>query len=500
MASASSSSSFLPPPPFPRSSVFTPIPEHDEEEEEEEEEQPQEAVPVEQPSTAAVTDSTSSVHNPAQHHAATASSAAIALPMATTRRPSRSRGHDDSEGVSVSCNNCRPTSRDKLISVVPLDTASGRQHPTAFSSSSPGQGGLLRSLFFSLTGRSPAVSSAAAASSAIREDQWRFLAAELSRKLIHTTRKRDEAVLEASRLKQSLAELDDKIDRLESHCCDLRAALQSGPAPGPSSGTFPAESFHLAVADARAAVRHLARSLIAQLRLSPPGSLSSDRVAALIQSYDPRAAVQWQRNPGGLVFYMEALLNRVLYDGFEKDEEEEARQIDPAVRCAASRAGYEAVRGLGWEEVLSNGTRHYSEGLSRFCDRKMSEVVVMVGLARAWPEGLLQAFFGAAKGAWVVRLMARSVHPAVPALRAGRGARFDGRFMEDVASDRARRQTTACVRAMVAPGFHVYNNNGGGGVVKCTVLCAYNSECGNNGRSDTTMVTRDLRSCSVGKK
>ncbi|KAJ8468003.1 hypothetical protein OPV22_030555 [Ensete ventricosum] len=491
------SSSFPPPPlpPFPRSSVFTPIPEHDKEEEEEEEE-PQEAVPVEQPPTAAVTDSTSYVHSPAQHHASTA---AITLPFATTRRPSRSRGQDNSEDVSVSCNLCRPTSRDKLISVVPLDTASGRQHPTAFSSSSPGQGGLLRSLFFALTRRSPAVSSAAAASSAIHEDQWRLLAAELSRKLIHTTRKRDEAVLEASRLKHSLAELDDKIDRLESHCRDLRAALQSGPASGPSSGTFPAESFHLVVADARAAVRHLARSLIAQLRLSPPGSLSSDRVAALIQLYDPRAEVQWRRNPGGLVFYMEAVLNRVLYDGFEKDEEEEARQIDPAVRCAASRAGYEAVRRLGWEEVLSKGTRHYSEGLSRFCDRKMSEVVGMVGLARAWPEGLLQAFFGAAKGAWVVRLMARSIHPAVPALRAGRGARFDGRFMEDVASDRARRHTTASVRAMVSLGFHVYTN-GGGGVVKCTVLCAYNNECGHSGGCDTRMATRDLRSSSVGKK
>ncbi|CAL9109308.1 unnamed protein product [Musa textilis] len=361
---SSSSSSFppLPPPPFPRSSVFTPIPEHDKEEEEEEEEQRQEAVPVEQPSTAAATDGTSSVHNPAQHHPYTASSAAITLPMATTRRPSRSRGQDDSEDASVSCNMCRPTSRDKLISVVPLDTASGRQHPTAFSSSSPGQGGRLRSLFFSLTRRSPAVSSAAAASSVIREDQWRLLAAELSRKLIHTTRKRDEAVLEASRLKHSLAELDDKIDRLESHCRDLRAALESDPAPGLSSGTFPAESFHLAVADARAAVRHLARSLIAQLRLSPPGSLPSDRVAALIQSYDPRAAVQWRRNPGGLVFYMEALLNRVLHDGFEKDEEEEARQIDPAVRCAASRAGYEAVRGWAGKRCSAMGRGTTAKG------------------------------------------------------------------------------------------------------------------------------------------
>ncbi|THU67054.1 hypothetical protein C4D60_Mb05t20610 [Musa balbisiana] len=468
--SCSSSFSLPSPPPLPpRSPVFAPIPEHEKEEEEEESQQ-QEVVPKERPSSASASGSPY-VHNPTPlHSSVTASSAATSAPTATPRRPSRCRGQEESEVVSVSCNKCRPTSRDKLITVVPLDNAAGQhQHPTV--SSSPGLRGL-RSLFLSLTRRSPAAASATPVSD-VHEDQWRLAAAELSRKLVHATRKRDEALLEASRLKYSLAELERKVERLESHCRDLGAALQPGPATGlpPSSAPFTAEAFHLAVADAHTAVRHLARSLISQVRLAGPGSRSSDRVATLIQPYDPRAAVQWRRNPSGLLFYMEALLNRVLYARFEEDDEEESALIDPAARCEASRTGYEAVRGLGWDEVLSKGTRHYSVGLSRFCDRKMSEVVAMVGRTRPWPEGLLQAFFGSAKGAWVVRLMARSVHPAIPTLRANRGARFDGRFMEDVAADRVKRLTPVGVRMMVAPGFHVYT----GGVVKCKVLCVYNS-------------------------
>ncbi|CAL9207757.1 unnamed protein product [Musa hybrid cultivar] len=418
------------------------------------------------------------VHKPTPLHPSIVGSSTVTTPPAlTTRRPSRTRGQDDGEAVYVSCDKCRPTSRDKLISVVPLDNAAGHKHSPA-GSSSPGPGGLLRSLFLSVTRRSPTaaagVPSTASAASAVREDQWRLVAAELSRKLLHATRKRDEALLEASRLEYSLTELERKIDRLESHCRDLRASIQPGPALGPSTAPFPTEAFHVAIADARAAVRQLARSLIAHVRLGPPGSRSSDRLTALIQHDDPWASVQWRRNPGGLLFHMEALLSQAFYAGFEEDDEEEARLIDPAARCEASRAGYEAVRGLGWDEVLCKGTRHYSEGLSRFCDRKMSEVVGVVGWDRAWPEGLLQAFFEAAKGAWVVRLMARSVQPALPVLRADQGARFDCRFMEDVAADRVRRLTPANVRMMVAPGFHVYNA-GGGGVVKCTVLCAYNS-------------------------
>uniref|UniRef100_A0A0A9FUF2 GIL1/IRKI C-terminal domain-containing protein n=1 Tax=Arundo donax TaxID=35708 RepID=A0A0A9FUF2_ARUDO len=105
----------------------------------------------------------------------------------------------------------------------------------------------------------------------------------------------------------------------------------------------------------------------------------------------------------------------------------------------------------------------------------MSEVVSSLGWARAraWPEPLLQAFFLAAKGVWGVRLLARSVHPPLPVLRAERGARYDPRFMEDAAAGRLGRLEPASVKMMVAPGFHVYL--AGAGVVKCRVVCFYSS-------------------------
>ncbi|XP_074556699.1 IRK-interacting protein [Curcuma longa] len=422
MASPASSSLRLP----PRSS-FTPIPEHDKEEDDEKEEQQVRATSKDPPRPE------SRIPTPLHGGAA--------------RRPPRPKtGHASDEAVAVSCNNCRPTSRDKLI--VPID-------PSATSSTSPG--GILRSLFFSLTRRSPATSAAE-----VRDDRWRLVAAELSRKILHVTRKRDEALLEASRLKYALAELERKVELIESNIHAI-----SHPPVRPVA--FSPRAFCLAVEEARTAVRHFARLLIAQIRLV---FRSVDRVAGLIQPLDPRASAEWRSNPACLLVYMEALLNRVFYSRLEEGNEEESGLIDPAARCESNRSGYEEVRGLSWEDVLSKGTRHHSEGLSRFCDRKMSEVVAMVGWTTpAWPEGLLQAFFGAAKGAWVVRLMARSVHPAVPALRAERGARFDGRFMEDVAESRVRRLTPARVREMVAPGFDLYMEKEG--VVKCRVVCVY---------------------------
>nr|XP_010918309.1 IRK-interacting protein [Elaeis guineensis] len=454
MASPSSSR----PPPPPRSPLFTPILEHEKEQEEE-------VLAARNKDTTAA--SQSYKHQPTPLHPSSSSSSKS---TASKKPSSRSNGAEVAvDDRSVSCTNCRPSTREK-ISVVPLDINGLKQH---ISSLSPSPARLLRSLFLSHARRSPHSSSSAGPSSssaAAATDEWRLATAELSRKLVHATQKRDEALLESSRLRHSLAELEHKLGRLESHCHDLQAALDRRSLPNPvqTASLFPVETFLRAVSDARSAVRHLSRSLSAQLR--------PDRIAALIQPHDARVAGQWRKAPGGPLFFMEALLNRVFYAGFEEGEPDEA--LDPAARCEANRKAYEAVRGLGWDEVLSKGTRFYSEGLSRFCDRKMSEVVGMLGWAKAWPESLLKAFFGAAKGAWVVRLLSRSVHPAVPVLRVDRGSRFDPRFMEDVAADRVTRLEAVSVRMMVAPGFHVYTSDFG--VVKCKVLCSYTNGCNGN--------------------
>ncbi|CAN6284937.1 unnamed protein product [Urochloa humidicola] len=337
--------------------------------------------------------------------------------------------------AAVSCSDCRFKQR-------------------ALAPASPGA--VIRSLFVSLTRRStprssPSPTSASGVGGASSDatgdvEQWRLAAADLSRRLAAATRTRDEALEETTRLKHSLSELERKLARLESRVLPAPAAT--------AAGAFPVDSFLRAVSTARAAVRSLARALSTHLR-SPA-------------------------SPGPS---LESFLNRAFHADFELDTDADVHTPDPAGRCEANLAAYHAVAVLTWEEVLLHGTKHYSEGLSRFCDAKMSEVVSSLGWARAraWPEPLLQAFFLAAKGVWGVRLLARSVHPPLPVVRAERGARFDARFMEDAAAGRAGKLEPASVKMMVAPGFHVYL--AGAGVVKCRVVCFYNSSSGSNGRT-----------------
>lgn len=352
----------------------------------------------------------------------------------TPRRGKSEGGGADSAAAyvaAVSCSDCRFKQR-------------------VLAPASPGA--VIRSLFGSLTRRStprssPSPSPTSTASEGDGGEQWRLAAADLSRRLAAATRTRDDAVEETARLKHSLAELELKLARLEARVL-----------PTPSAAAaFPVESFLRAVSTARATVRNLTRALSTHLR-------------------SPAAASPGAPN-------LESFLNRAFHADFELDTDGDAglHTADPAGRCAANLAAYHAVAALTWEEVLLHGTKHYSEGLSRFCDAKMSEVVSSQGWARArpWPEPLLQAFFLAAKAVWGVRLLARSVHPPLPVVRVDRGARFDSRFMEDAAAARAGRLEPASVKMMVAPGFHVYV--AGAGVVKCKVVCFYN----NNGGSRT---------------
>lgn len=109
----------------------------------------------------------------------------------------------------------------------------------------------------------------------------------------------------------------------------------------------------------------------------------------------------------------------------------------------------------------------------------------MLGWTRAWPEPVLQAFFGAAKGVWLVHLLAFAVHPSLPIFRVEKGANFDGNYMEDIAvrvGGEAGRLVPVTVLTMVAPGFYVHNS-----VVKCKVLCRY-SQQEKSSMSENTMI------------
>ncbi|MCL7039169.1 hypothetical protein MKW94_017436 [Papaver nudicaule] len=389
----------------------------------------------------------------------------------------------DPDDRSVSCNKCRPTSRDK-ISVIPYDL----NNKSSSSSANPSpNGGIFKSIISNLTKKSP---KSETSTTTIKEEEWKIAVAELSHKLIQATRKRDEALLEASRLKYSMNELEKKLNKLEIYCHELKTGLDvcnsntsTVTATAATNSAFlnrtimkkgdhhdkVIESFVNSVAESRSSVRVLSRSLTLQLRQM--GVKIYERISLLLQPYDVN--ISFTKNPRSLLFYLEALLNRAFYEDFEGTSFQKNGSdpiLNPIEKCEANYASFTALQGLSWDEVLTKGTRHFSEEFSRFCDRKMSEIVAMLGWNRAWPEPLLQAFFGAAKSIWLVHLLACSVHPSLPVFRVDKDARFDGLYMEDMGGDKARKLVPDMVRIMVAPGFYVYNN-----VVKCKVICRYSN-------------------------
>lgn len=367
------------------------------------------------------------------------------------------------EASGVSCNKCRPSNRERL-SVVPLE---GKASPN----------GIFKSVLASLAlKRSPR-------SSDSREEHWKMAVAELSNKLIQASRRRDEAVLEASKLKYSMADLEKKLNKLEIYCHSLKSELETcnftnqqhksmnyqQVKVGDPSKVI--EHFLVSVSETRTSVRFLGRALGLQLRQMGPKVY--ERIAMLLQPYDIKISMS-----RALVLYLEALLNRAFFEDFESAGFHKGGPspiLNPIDRCESNYAMFSRLQELTWEEVLSKGTRHFSEDFSKFCDRKMSDIVALLGWNRAWPEPLLQAFFVASKAVWLVHLLANSLHPGLPIFRVDKGVGFDPVYMEDMGGDKARKLVPAMVRIMVTPGFYVYDN-----VVKCKVLCRYYN---NNGVS-----------------
>ncbi|KAL8539671.1 hypothetical protein ACS0TY_001327 [Phlomoides rotata] len=380
--------------------------------------------------------------------------------------------NDDTSGVS--CNKCRPSNREKF-SVVPLENH-------RLSMASPN--GIFKSIIASLAlKKSPKSSESASSAAASREEHWKIVVAELSSKLIQASRKRDEAILESSKLKYSMAELEKKLNKLEIYCHGLKSGLEvcnnSSQKPnyqlvkvGDESRVI--EHFLVLVSETRSSIRFLSRALSLQLRQM--GGKVYDRISSLLQPYDIKISLS--RNPRGLLFYLEALLNRAFFEDFESVGFQKSAAnpiLNPIDRTESNFAMFSRLQGLTWEEVLNKGTRHFSEDFSKFCDRKMSEIVAMLGWNRAWPEPLLQSFFVASKAVWLVHLLANSVHPGLPIFRVDKGIGFDPVYMEDMGGDKAKKLVPTMVRIMVTPGFYVYDN-----VVKCKVLCRYYN-CYNGG-------------------
>lgn len=291
-----------------------------------------------------------------------------------SKKRQESSGGDD---VSVSCNNCRPHAREK-ISVVPLDN--GGHHHGLGRHSIPSPNGIFRSILSTLTKRSPrSIDAPSAAASSVREEQWKIALAELSHKLIQTTRKRDEAILEASRLKYSMAELEKKLNKLELYCHSLKSGLDecnNSPYrtlrnthhvnPIPTSNDKVIEPFLIAVSGARSSVRSLSRSLAMQLR--GMGAKLHERVSLLLQPHDVKAASPPSRSPRSLLLHLEALLNRAFFEDFESVGFQKSAAnaiLNPVDRCEANLTSFNVLCKLTWDEVLNKGTRHFSEDFSR---------------------------------------------------------------------------------------------------------------------------------------
>ncbi|CAL0312391.1 unnamed protein product [Lupinus luteus] len=392
------------------------------------------------------------------------------------KRSESDGGSVNGEDISVSCNKCRPHVRDKIF-VFPFDhNNNGQSNKHLSLLASPNA--IFRSIMSKLTRKSPMSTETVS-----REEQWKMAVSELSHKLVQATRKRDEAILEASRLMQSMAELEKKLNKLELYCHSLKSGLEECS----NSTTSPyhklknnfhqdtvIQNFLVLVSEARSSVRLLSRSITMQLRHM--GGKVFEKVCLLLQPYDIR--VSFSKNPRSLIFYLEALLSRTFFEDFESigfQKSACSHILNPLERCEANFTSFNNLHGLTWEDVLSKGTRHFSEDFSRFCDRKMSQIVAMLGWNRAWPEPLLQAFFGASKSVWMVHLLANSVHPSLPIFRVDKGVRFDEVYMEDMGGDKSSKLIPNMVKIMVAPGFYVH-----GSAVKCKVLCRYLS---NNSQS-----------------
>ncbi|KAH9617944.1 hypothetical protein KSS87_004565 [Heliosperma pusillum] len=494
MAPPPSSSSPSPHP--PRTHLFTPIQEGNESEETEAERQrlrESSATVTQTPESSSSTDATTSTTTTTTHQA---------TPIHEAGKKQSGKSRRPSESTTVSCNNCRPTTRGEKhsMTVVPVDAARNSNH--SISSTPSPTAGLFKSLISNLSRRSPKPSPSPPPPhppppplplSSDREDQWRAAVAELSHKLVQATRKRDEAIVESSKLKYSMAELEKKLNRLEVYCHTLKSGLQkchgSNLVDSPPCTTtmmvtnsvnnvvdkllcdgVVIKSFLVSVSEARSSIRFLSRALTPQLKLM--GSKVFDRICTLLRSYDIKLTSTYcSNNPRGLQFYLEALLSATFYEDFESvgfSKNSVNRVLNPIDRAELNFGAFKDLKDLAWEEVLNKGTKHFSEEFSRFCDRKMSDIVAMLGWSRAWPEQLLQAFFGASKTVWLLHLLANSVHPCLTIFRVEKGSRFDPVYMDDMGADKASKLIPTVVRIMVAPGFYVYDN-----VVKCKVVCRY---------------------------
>lgn len=316
----------------------------------------------------------------------------------------------------------------------------------------------------------------------------------LKRELMEAHESRDAALVEAAEMKKSLGELRQKLDYLEVYCEEMKKALRQGvqvktpsslpleklvkkgksSADGnaesliPVSGEVMVEGFLQMVSEARLSVKQFCKTLVAQIEETDHTLL--ENLNSLLQPYKLSLNSKYSK---AVLYHLEAVINQSLYQDFENcvfQKNGTPKLLDRQQECQARFQLFVALRNLSWNEVLRKGTKYYSDEFSKFCDQKMSGIIVALGWSRPWPEQLLQAFFVAAKCIWLLHLLAFSFNPALSILRVEENKAFEPHFMEDMFASKQRAQGASRVKIMVMPGFYVHDQ-----VLRCKVLCTYKS-------------------------
>eukprot|EP01018_Ginkgo_biloba_P032856 Gb_14487 [translate_table: standard] len=406
---------------------------------------------------------------------------------------------------TVSCNRCKPAALGRENpTVVPLTES---QDMIELPQKDRSGNGLFKSWLFSRakkktakTQTSPNNFDPAYISQSMEE--WGMALEALKQKLLEANENRDSAVTEVAELRSSMGELEKKLRQLELYCQDLKHALnqtvQDGNVavtersgvknyeeaitcryadeehvdrvgsrnPLPVSSEAMVEGFLQIVSEARVSVKQFCRTLVTQIQELDGGAM--ENLNSLLQPYNVSVTSRVSR---GVMYHLESLINQAIYQDFENcsfQKNGSQTILDTQESCQANFDSFASLRNLSWNEVLSKGTRFYSESFSRFCDQKMSLIVSMLNWTRAWPEPLLQAFFIAAKCVWLVHLLAFSFNPPLAIFRVEKTTNFDPVYMEDILTERHRRQVPSKVRIMVMPGFYVQDD-----ILRCKVLCRY---------------------------
>ncbi|KAK9673689.1 hypothetical protein RND81_12G183600 [Saponaria officinalis] len=304
----------------------------------------------------------------------------------------------------------------------------------------------------------------------------------LKKELIEANQKRDAALTEVSEMRSSFGELRKKLETLESYCEELKKALRqtvqvnkgklpdskNGDSLMPVSEGVMIEGFLQIVSEARLSVKQFCKTLSEQI--DETDEQLTENLNLLLKPYKLSLTSRYSK---AVLYHLEAIINQTLYQDFENcvfQKNGTQKLLDPQQNRLAQFQSFAALRNLSWNEVLKKGTKFYSEEFSKFCDQKMSSIIMTLNWTRPWSETLLQSFFVAAKCIWLLHLLAFSFFPPLTILRVEENTAFDPDYMEDIFTEKQKTQNRSRVKVMVMPGFYVQDK-----ILRCKVLCRYRS-------------------------